>query len=83
MPRKKQVRQQNIKYDNQNTKYANQNTKYANQNTKYAKQNTKYVNLYSKILIYAVLSQDNFCREFTYFFGVPFTGLKNMVAYQK
>ncbi len=31
MPRKKQVRQQNIKYDNQNTKYANQNTKYANQ----------------------------------------------------
>ena len=22
-------------------------------------------------------------REFTYFFGVPFTGLKNMVAYQK
>ena len=29
MPRKKQVRQQNIKYDNQNTKYANQNTKYA------------------------------------------------------
>ena len=31
MPRKKQVRQQNIKYNNQNTKYANQNTKYANQ----------------------------------------------------
>ena len=31
MPRIKQVRQQNIKYDNQNTKYANQNTKYANQ----------------------------------------------------
>ena len=30
-PRKNQVRQQNIKYENQNTKYANQNTKYANQ----------------------------------------------------
>ena len=31
MPRKKQVRQQNIKYNNQNTKNANQNTKYTNQ----------------------------------------------------
>ena len=31
MTRKKQVCQQNTKYDNQNTKYANQNTKYANQ----------------------------------------------------
>jgi len=31
MPRKKQVRQQNIKYHNQNTKYTNQNNKYANQ----------------------------------------------------
>ena len=40
---------------------------YANQNTKYAKQNTMYVNLYSKIFIYAVLSRDNFCREFTHF----------------
>ena len=29
------------------------------------------------------LSRGNFCREFTHFFGIPFTGLKNMVAYQK
>ena len=36
-----------------------------------------------QILVYAVLSRGNFCREFTHFFGVPFTGLKNMVAYQK
>ena len=43
----------------------------------------KNVNLHSKILIYAVLTRDDFCREFTHFFGVPFTGLKNMVAYQK
>ena len=41
------------------------------------------MNLHSKILIYAVLSRGNFCREFTHFFGVPFTGLKIMVAYQK
>ena len=40
-------------------------------------------NLHSKILIYAVLSQDNFYRKFTHFFGVPFTGLNNMVVYQK
>ena len=37
----------------------------------------------NKILIYAVLLRYNFCREFTHFFGVPFTGLKNVVAYQK
>ena len=36
-----------------------------------------------QILIYAVLSRCNFCRKFTHFFGVPFTGLKSMVAYQK
>ena len=36
-----------------------------------------------QMLIYAVLSRCNFCRKFTHFFGVPFTGLKNMVAYQK
>ena len=36
-----------------------------------------------QILISAVLSRCNFRREFTHFFGVPFTGLKNMVAYQK
>ncbi len=41
------------------------------------------VNLHSKIFIYAVLTRDNFCRKFTHFFGVPFTGLKNMVAYKK
>ena len=29
-----------------------------------------------QILIYAVLSRCNFCRKFTHFFGVPFTGLK-------
>ena len=43
----------------------------------------KNVNLHSKILIHAVLWTDNFCRKFTHFFGVPFTGLKNVVAYQK
>ena len=68
---------QNTKYAKQNTKYTKQNTKYAKQNAKYAKQNTKYtkyaislktnVNLHTKILIYAVLSRDNFCREFTHF----------------
>ena len=51
--------------------------------TKYTKQNTKYMNLYSKILIYTVLLRGNFCREFTHFCGVFFTGPKNMVAYQK
>ena len=29
-----------------------------------------------QMLIYAVLSRCNFCRKFTHFFGVPFTGLK-------
>ena len=29
-----------------------------------------------QILVYSVLSRGNFCREFTHFFGVPFTGLK-------
>ena len=61
---------QNTKYAKQNTKYTKQNTKYAKQNAKYAKQNTKYtkyaislktnVNLHTKILIYAVLSQEIF-----------------------
>ena len=36
----------------------------------------KNVNLYSKILIYAVLSRGKFCREFTHFFGVLFLGKK-------
>ena len=40
-------------------------------------------NLNQKSLVYAVLSRGNFCRDFTHFFGVPFTGLKNMVVYQK
>merc|ERR1712055_1170248 len=63
---------QNTNYAKQNTNYAKQNTKYANQNTKYAKQNTKYTKQNTKyVLIYAVLSQNNFCREFTHF-GVPF-----------
>ena len=50
---------------------------YANQNTKYAilikrRRQPKYQVLYSKILIYAVLSRGKFCREFTHFFGVLF-----------
>ena len=36
-----------------------------------------------QILVYAVLSQGNFRREFRHIFGVPFAGLKNMLAYQK
>ena len=36
----------------------------------------KNVNMYSKILIYAVLSGGKFCREFTHFFGVLFLGKK-------
>ena len=73
---------QNTKYAKQNTNYAKQNTKYAKQNTKYAKQNTKYtkyaislktnVNLHTKILIYAVLSRNNFCRKFTHFLAYSY-----------
>ena len=55
---------------------------YANQNTMYANQNTYSLYL-SPILIYAVLSRSNFCREFTHFFGVLFTGLENALVYKK
>ena len=58
-------------------------TKYAIWMKRIHQPKIKNVNLYSKILIYAVLSRGKFCREFTHFFGVPFTGLKNVVAYQK
>ena len=47
-PTKTPVRQKNTRYAKQN-KYTNQN--------KHTNQNTKYVNLYSKILIYVVLSR--------------------------
>ena len=67
-----QTKTKYLKYGKQ--KYSEQDTKYANHNTKYPKQkpstpNREYknVNLYSKILIYDVLSQGNFCREFTHF----------------
>ena len=55
------------KYSEQDTKYANQNTKYPKQKPSTPNREYKNVNLYSKILIYDVLSQGNFCREFTHF----------------
>ena len=70
MPNKNQVlevRQTKIKYSEQDTKYANQNTKYPKQEPSTPNREYKNVNLYSKILIYDVLSQGNFCREFTHF----------------
>ena len=41
------------------------------------------MNLYSKILIYAVLSRGKFCREFTHFFGVLFFRSKKYVGVPK
>ena len=70
MPNKNQVlevRQTKIKYSEQDTKYANQNTKYPKQKPSTPNREYKNVNLYSKILIYDVLSQGNFRREFTHF----------------
>ena len=66
---KHQVRQTTHQVRQTKHKYANQNTKYAKQNTNYVKNNKNFQvwNLHSKILIYAVLSWDNFCREFTHF----------------
>ena len=47
------------------------------------KWNINFIEFYSPILIYAVLSRSNFCREFTHFFGGLFTGLKNALVYKK
>ena len=59
-------------------------TKYQVRQTKHQVRNFNQKSTPKKqILTYAVLSRCNFCREFTHFFGIPFTGLKNMVAYQK
>ena len=78
MPTKHQVYQPKPKYVNQNIKFANQNNKYGNQNTKYTNQNIKYTN--RKFTL--------FCRKEIFvainaLFGVLFTGLENMVVYQK
>ena len=62
-------------------KYQVHQPKYQVHQPKYKVHQPKYQVHQPKI--YAVLSQGNFCRKFTHFFGVPFTRLKNMVVYQK
>ena len=53
-------------------------TKKTSKPTKYHVRQPKY-----QPKVFAVLSRGNFCRKFTHFFGVLFTGMKNMVTYQK
>ena len=67
-----------MEYDKQNTDYAKKKpstpTKYQVRQPKYQVRQPKYQVRQPKI--YAVLSQGNFCRKFTYFFGVIFSGQK-------
>ena len=78
MPTKHQVCQPKPKYANQNIKFANQNNKYGNQNTKYTNQNIKYTNRK-----FTLFCRKEFFVAINVLFGVLFTGLENMVVYQK
>jgi len=72
---KHQVRQ--TKHQVRQTKHKVRQPKYQVRQTKHQMRNLIQKSTPKKqILIYAVLSRCNFCREFTNFFGVPFTGLK-------
>ena len=78
-PNNKYVKQ-NTKDAKQNTKDAKQNTNYAKQNTKYAKENTEYAKQntaknWSNINLRCFFFR-HFFREFTHFFGVPFSFTK-------
>ena len=79
---KHQVRQ--TKHQVRQTKHKVRQPKYQVRQTKHQVRNFNQKSTPKKqILIYAALLRCNFCREFMHFFGTPFTGLNNLVAYQK